>query len=79
MRIFLLVLVVFLCGCAALMALTGEGKEITSEEVRPLAGSFDVLLGDMVPQPYRYPAAYAFGWISALLRRLYKKKKGCLT
>lgn len=75
---FGLVCVIFFCGCAALMALIDEGKQIDRKEVAPVAGSFDVLLGDMIPAPYRLPATYVLGWLSCLLRRVYKKKQGSL-
>lgn len=46
MRIILIGLVVFHCGCAALMGLVDEGRKIVREKVARTAEAIDVMLGD---------------------------------
>lgn len=48
MKVFLLSLLIFTCGCAALMELVDEGRQIIREKVARVAESLDVMLGDEI-------------------------------
>lgn len=64
------------CGCATLGMLADEARQIKSEDVQPQVDSIGILIEDLIPTPYKIPAAIGLGYIFALARRLYKRKKG---
>jgi len=74
--VLILMLVFSLSGCITLQTLAREASSITSEEMNPPANALSTLMDTVVPDPYKVPAAMAGGYVWALLRRLYKKKKG---
>ena len=71
---FLICLVLFLSGCATLRDVAKEAGEITREETTEYTLALKTLLSPFTP--YAMPAAAGLGYVLALLRRLYKKKKG---
>jgi len=76
---FISVLLVFAAGCASLKTLGQEAAAIDRAELQPNQAAVGVLLEDIIPDPYKGPAAFAIGWISCLLRRVYKKRSGSLS
>ena len=75
-KYFLILVIALLTGCATFGMLLDEAKEIKAEDVRPQSESIGVLIDGLVPGPYKWPAAMGLGYLLALYRRLYKKKKG---
>lgn len=78
-RYILIFALVLFTGCATLGMLAEEAKQITTEEVRPQIESIGVLIDGLIPGPYKMPAAIGVGYLLALVRRIYKKKKGSKT
>ena len=77
MRKFIIVTAIFLStGCATLGMLADEARQIKQEEVAPQIESVGILIEDLVPAPYRIPASIGLGYLLALIRRIYKRKKG---
>jgi len=65
-----------LCGCAMLGEMANEGLQMTPSEIGSSADAVSVLVNDIIPAPYKIPSALVVGYIIALIRRVYKKKKG---
>ena len=75
--ILVIMMMVLSMGCATLGMLADEAAQITAEDVGPQVESIGVLIDGLIPGPYKIPAAVGLGYLCALLRRIYKKKKGC--
>ncbi len=78
----LLCLIIFLgllCGCATLGEIATEGLRMTPSEISGTADAVSILVNNIIPAPYKIPSAFIVGYIIALLRRIYKKKKGSLS
>jgi len=78
-KLFLILTISFFTGCGYLPIIAEEAKQITADEVRPQSESIGILIDGLIPNPYKIPAAVGMGYIIALARRLYKRKKGCKT
>jgi len=76
-KCILILALVLMTGCATLGMLADEVADIKAEEVQPQAQSIGVLIDGLIPGPYAMPASVVLGYVACLLRRLYKKKKGC--
>lgn len=76
-KYFLILILALSMGCATLGMLADEIQDIQTEEVRPQIESIGVLIDGLIPGPYKMPASVGLGYLFCLLRRMYKKKKGC--
>lgn len=74
--LFLTLILGLFCGCAMLGEMANEGLQITPSEIGSSADAVSVLVNDIIPAPYKIPSALALGYVFALLRRVYKKRKG---
>lgn len=74
---FLALVIFFFAGCGTLGLLVDESGDLSLTDVRPTVTLLEELAGSLVPPPYNIPAALAAGYLLALGRRIYKKKKGC--
>lgn len=73
----IIVLVIYLTGCAFLEGLLVETQEIAATgEANPEIRATLTIIDDFIDDPWRWFAALAVGYGSALFRRWYKKKKG---
>ena len=77
--LFLTFVLALLCGCGMLGEMINEGAQITPTEMGPSADAVSVLVNGLIPAPYKIPSALALGYIIALVRRMYKKKKGAIS
>lgn len=77
MKYTLIVLLLFLAGCAALEGLLIETQEIaaTGEANTEIQASLTII-DDFVDNPWDKALAVAIGYGLALFRRWYKKKRG---
>lgn len=81
--IFILLMLVFamvicLAGCATLEGLLTEVQEITTTgEANPEITATLTIVDDFFDNPWDGITAVGIGYGLALLRRWYKKKKGC--
>lgn len=73
---YVLIVIVFVLtvsGCAYLHEIA---EEVPHVEPGQDVAAISTLTKDIIPQPYGAAVSYALGYVSALIRRVYKKHKG---
>ncbi len=75
--IFLPLLVLFIAFCLTGCATLQEAlMEIPQTDASAEIGAIEVIAGDYLKEPYQTTITIGIGYALALLRRMYKKKKG---
>lgn len=76
MRYSVFLIMFFFVGCATLGMIADEASQVTADEISLDETGLGELIGTFVPGPYKVPALLGVGYILAIIRRIYKKKKG---
>jgi hypothetical protein len=62
-------------GCITLREFTETATSVPIEEITKQAQASETIISNYVEEPYQTGGALAIGYVLALLRQLYKKKK----